>query len=268
MKRLGLALSVGLALAAPLAMAQHVGEGWAPKACRPLFSTSAGLTEPGALELEFGAQKIYNRDRAEDALFPTQINLGISRWIDLRVGWGGPILRKDSQGEVRAGNSDPVIGGQALFLSQGHSGLDLGLAYWHKVPRASAARGIGTGKHDDTLVLTASRTMGRWIVDVNAGANWIGNPQIGGRVRQAAGSFSITCAVARGWNSTLDTYALAATVLNRRAVSSILAMSRDIGPNLCVDLGIEAGLTHGAPRSSLNAGLVWRMGRIWTPTGR
>jgi len=263
MKRLGFALSACLIFVPLSAQGVEVEDGWAPKACRPLFSTSAGLAEPGVLELEFGVQRIYNRDGSNDTLLPAQLNLGICEWFDVRVGWGGPVLRKDSQGQLAEGKSDPVIGGQALIFKQDAAGLDLGVAYWHKLPRASTEKGICTGKHDDTLLITASRTFGRWALDLNAGANWIGRPEGEGRVRQAAGSLSVTYALASGWNLTLDTYALAATELNDRAVSSILALSRDITPNLCMDVGIEAGLTQGAPRVSLNAGLVWCLGRLW-----
>jgi len=253
----------GLALATLSAFALVADSGaGAPKACRALFSTSAGLTEPGVAELEFGVQRIHNRDGSEDAFAPTQLNVGVTKWFDLRLGWSGPALRKDSQGEARTGDTDPVIGSQVLFLSQAGSGVDLGLAYWHKLPRASVSKGIGTGRHDDTLVATLSRTFGAWAIDANAGANWIGRPAGEGRVRQAAASLAITWAVRPGWNVTVDTYALAATELNKRAVSSILAVSREVSPDLCVDMGVEAGLTQGAPRMSLNAGLVWRLGRL------
>lgn len=262
MRHLGFALSA-LTVCLPIFSQEATPETCTPRACRPLFSTSAGLAEPGVLELELGAQVIRNRDRSEDRYMPTQLNLGLCPWFDMRLGWSGPTLRKDSQGEQREGNGDPVLGGQALFLRQEQAGLDLGLAYWHKVPRASVARRIGTGRHDDTVLLTASCTKGRWAVDLNAGANWIGRPGDAGRVRQAAASLSVTCAVAPCWNLTLDTYALAATELNGRAVSTILALSRDLAPNLCVDIGVEGGLTAGAPRVSLNAGLVWRLGHLW-----
>lgn len=262
MRRLGFALFLS---AFPLAAQEAPAEeSCVPKACRPLFTTSAGLAEPGILELEVGAQKIYNRDRCEDGYFPTQLNLGVCPWFDFRLGWSGPTLRKDSQGAMHGGGGDPVLGGQALFLKQEASGLDLGLAYWHKLPRASVVKGIGTGKHDDTLLATASRVCGRWAFDLNAGANWVGRREGEGRVCQGALSLSVTCAVAPCWNLTLDTYALATTELGPRAVSSILALSRDISPNLCVDLGVETGLTQGAPRMSLNAGLVWRMGHLWS----
>ncbi len=261
MKRLGFALSALLTGSALWSQAPPADP--VPKACRPLFSTSAGLTDPGIVELEMGVQRISNRDGSEDRFVPTQLNFGINSWFDLRLGWSGPALRKDSQGERKSGGSDPVIGGQALFLSQARHGVDLGLAHWHKLPRASVAKGIGTGRHDDTLLVTASRTQGRWLLDLNAGANWIGRCSGEGRIRQAALSLAVTYAVTPRWNVTLDTYALAATELGPHAISSVLAVRRDLTSDLCVDLGVEAGHTQGAPRLSLNAGLAWRLGRIF-----
>lgn len=260
MKYHGLGLALSACLLPPSLGAQEVP---APKACRPLFTTSAAPTDPGVLELEFGGQKIYNRDGSADRLFPTQFNLGVTPWLDLRAGWGGPILREDSQGDVVKGGTDPVLGGQVLFLRQDRAGFDLGLAFWHKEARASVAKGIGTGKNDDTVLATFSRTQGRLLVDVNAGANFLGRPAGDGRVRQGALSLALTYALAPGWNLTFDTYALAATELNKRATSSILAVSHECSPSLCLDLGVEAGYNAGAPKYSLNAGLVWRIGRLW-----
>jgi hypothetical protein len=257
MKRLGLALFACL-----ISTGLGAQDALVPKACRPLFTTSAAPTDPGVLELEFGAQYIRNRDGSTDRLFPTQLNLGVTPWLDLRAGWGGPILRKDSQGDEVQGGTDPVFGGQALFLRQDRAGLDLGLAYWHKQARGSIAKGISTGRNDDTVLLTLSRTAGRLLVDLNAGANFLGRPE-GGRVRQGALSLALTYAFAPRWNLTLDTYALAATELNKRATSSILAVSHEARPDLCVDLGVEVGHDGGAPEYSLNAGFVWRLGRFW-----
>jgi len=261
MKAHGFGLALSALLAATFAPAQ---EAPVPRACRPLFTTSAAPADPGVLELEAGAQRIANRDGSSDALLPIQFNLGLTPWLDVRVGWGGPLLRKDSQGVEVRGGTDPVFGGQALLLRQASAGLDLGLAWWHKQPRGSISKGISTGRPDDTLLLTLSRLQGRFLIDVNAGANFLGRPGGEGRVRQGAVSVAVTYALAPGWNLTLDTYALERTELNKRATSSILAVSRDFGPRLCVDLGVEVGHSDGAPKFSLNAGLVYRFGPFWT----
>lgn len=236
---------------------------YVPRPARPLFSTSAAVAEPGVLELELGVQKIVYRDGCEDRNLPAQFNLGINRWFDLRLGWSGPAFRKDDEGRVRSGGGDPVIGGQVQLLRQAEAGLDLGLAHWHKLPRASVLKHIGTGKHDDTLLVTASEGWGRWALDMNVGANWIGRCEAPGRVRQGAASLAVTYAAAPGWSVTLDCYALAGTELGNRTISSVLAVTRELSPELAVDLGVEVGHSTGAPRYALNAGLVWRVGRLW-----
>jgi hypothetical protein len=98
---------------------------------------------------------------------------------------------------------------------------------------------------------------------MNGGANWLGRTDADGRCRQGALSLALTRTFGAGWNASLDTYALAATELGPRSVTSILAASRDLTPSLTVDLGAEAGLTRSAERLALDAGLVLRVGHLW-----
>ncbi|HNX94041.1 MAG TPA: transporter [Holophaga sp.] len=277
MKRLAIGLSVSL-LAALRGFAQSSPEPSdpihsvpafiqaqeAPSPCRPLFSTSAGITETNVLELEFGGQKLAQRDGSQSLLFPTQFNLGVASWVDLRLGWSAHNRLQGVDGSRAEGFGDPQIGTQIRFLPQQACGVDLGLAYWHKFSLASAHKGIGTGASDDSAVLVLTRTSGNWVFDVNVGANWVGRADDarGGRVRQPVGSFCATWLVASGWNVTLDTYAIGATELSPTVISSILAVSRRISRDLTLDIAVESGLNQAAPRLGLNAGLVWRMGRI------
>ena len=265
MKHLGHALCLAAVLHGPVLFAQEapaVGDA-GPKPLRELFTTAAGVTDPGVLQFQAGTQTSHGRDGSRAQRFPTQVDLGICRWFDLRASWNGPTTLRDPQGASQSGGADPLLGGQFQGLHQDKAGLDLGLAYWHKLPRASVEKGIGTGKGDDTLLLTASRIAGNWEFDLNGGADWLGKPDDGGHARQGVISLAVTRALAPGWNASLDTYALGATDLGQRTVTSILAVSRDITPSLTLDLGVEAGLTRSAERLVLDAGLVWRVGRLW-----
>jgi len=266
MTRSGFALSltIAAALLGTGLLAQDAPAGSdAPKPARELFTTSAGVYDPGVVTLNAGFQESYGRDSSEARRFPAQLALGVCQWFDLRLAWSGPNTLKDPQGAGRSGGGDPLFGGQAQFLRQEAAGLDLGLAYWHKLPRASVEKGIGTGKADDTVLLTATRTLGSWEVDLNAGANWLGRQEAPGAVRQGVLSLAVTRGLAPGWNLSLDSFALAATELGPRSVTSIMAVSRDLTPHLTADLGLEAGLTRSAERMAIDAGLVWRMGRFW-----
>ena len=234
-----------------------------PRLAREAFTTGAGVTDPGVLVLNLGAQAGFDRDGAKSRRMPTQLALGLTSWLDARVAWSGPTRLQDAVGGSRSGGGDPLFGGQAQALHQDQAGLDLGLAYWHKLPRASVQKGIGSGKADDTLLATGTRTAGAWEFDANAGANWLGRQDGPGRIRQGVATLAVTRTLGPGWNLSLDTSALAATELGARSVTSLLALSRDLTPDLTVDLGAEAGLTRSAERMAIDAGLVWRVCRFW-----
>jgi hypothetical protein len=266
MKHLGYVLPLAAVLIGTALFAQEApaaADAAGPKPARELFTTGAGVTDPGVLVLNAGAHTAHFRDGAQAQTFPAQLDLGICPWFDLRASWDGPTTLKDPQGASQSGGGDPWFGGQFQGLRQDQAGLDLGLAYWHKLPRASVAKGIGTGKADDTLLLTATRTDRSWEFDLNAGANWLGQQDADGRARQGVASLAVTRAFGAGWNVSLDNVALAAAGACPRTVTSILAVSRDLTPGLTLDLGAEAGLTRSAERLALDAGVVWRVGRLW-----
>lgn len=266
MKCLGYALSTLLAatlMAQETPAPAETAAPAAPSPARELFTTAAGVTPTGVANLNLGFQSSDGRDGSSARTFPSQLALGLTSWLDMRVAWSGPNTLTDPDGHSQNGGGDPQIGGQLQFLGQEQAGLDLGLAYWHKLPRASVEKGIGTGKADDTLLATASRGAGLWEFDLNAGADWIGRQEGDGRVRQGELSLAVTRILAPGWNASLDTYALAGTERGPRTVTSILALSRDLSPELTVDLGVEAGLTRSAERMAVDAGLVWHLPRLW-----
>lgn len=257
----GLALSRTLLLLAGTALAAQ--EALVPTPARELATASAAITEPGVLNLNLEIRQGFGPDQEQTRRFPAQLALGVLPWLDLRVAWSGPTTLKDAGGASVSGPGDPLVGGQVQVLAQDRAGLDLGLAYWHKLPRASAAKGIGSGRDDDSLVLSASHVDGPWQVDLNAGANWLGDPEKGGRVRQPVASMAVTRALAPGWSASLEAAVQAGTRLGPRSASGLLAVSRSVNPNLTLDLGLEAGLTRGAERLAVHAGLAWRIARLW-----
>ena len=98
-----------------------------PRLAREAFTTGAGVTDPGVLVLNLGAQAGFDRDGAKSRRMPTQLALGLTSWLDARVAWSGPTRLQDAVGGSRSGGGDPLFGGQAQALHQDQAGLDLGL---------------------------------------------------------------------------------------------------------------------------------------------
>nr|WP_320131254.1 transporter [uncultured Holophaga sp.] len=258
MKSLSLALPAIL-LAAPLLKAEEPQAG----AVRSIVTTPAGLTEKGVLQLELGATQVRAKDESREGGITAQFDLGVCSWLDLRFGWNAHAWNRSSDGDSNRGVSDPYIGGQLLFAAQDKAGIDLGLAYSHVIPRASEAKGLSSGFHEDTLLVTMSRAMGRWALDANAGVTRTRVEDGSRKATQKVGSLAVTYAPAAGWNLTLDHYGVAKSDLGDRELGSILALSCEVSDRLTVDMSVEHGWAEASPRYALNAGLVYRIGKLW-----
>lgn len=226
-------------------------------AARSIVTTPAGLTDPGVLQLELGGSQAFARDSSREGSIKAQIDLGLTSWLDLRCGWSGHAWWQDAEGKHEEGSGDPYIGGQALFVGQPRAGVDIGLAYSHLIPRASVQKGLSSGYAEDTLLLTVSRSFGRWSLDANAGVNRAR------KLNRKMGSLAVTYAPAQGWNLTLDNYAVAKSKLGDRELGSILAASYDVNDQLRVDMSLERGWADESPRYALQAGLICRLGKLW-----
>ncbi|WP_005037033.1 transporter [Holophaga foetida] len=232
-------------------------------AVRSIVTAPAGLTDVGVLELELGGSQSYGKDHTREGGIAAQFNLGLSSWLDLRLGWTARAWNRDADGQGNDGVSDPYIGGQVLFAGQDKTGADIGLAYSHLMPRASVSKGLSSGYHEDTLLFTISRSMGRWALDANAGVARTRVEDGSRKANQKVGSVAITYAPAQGWNLTLDTYGVAKSDLGDRELGSILAASCDINDKLTVDMSVERGWADASPRFAFNAGLIYRIGKLW-----
>jgi len=231
-------------------------------AVRSIATAPVGVTDVGYLDLELGGSQYFGKDGSREGGMNAQLDLGLSSWLDLRIGWTGHTWWQ-AEGRQEEGPGDPYIGGQLLLASQDKAGLGLGLAYSHLLPRGDADKGLSSGFHEDTLLLQVGRSLGRWALDANLGIHRTKNPETLQRVNQKVGSFAITYAPANKWNLTLDTHGVAKSELGDRELGSILALGHDLGERLKVDLSVERGWAQASPRFAFNAGLIYRIGKIW-----
>jgi len=243
-------------------MALHGEE---PTACavRSIVTAPAGITEQGVLVLEFGGSQAYARDESRQGGLKAQVDLGLAPWADLRCGWTALAWNREAGGELQRGISDPYLGGQLLLAGQAKAGGDIGLIYSHLLPLANAQRGLSSGFHEDTLLLAFSRSMGAWALDANAGFLRSRVEDGSRKAQQRVGSLAITYAPACGWSLSLDTYGAAGSALGGAELGSLLAASRELTPSLKVDLSLGHGWAETSPRLVFNAGLMYRVARLW-----
>ena len=156
------------------------------------------------------------------------------------------------------GLGDTTVGLQWCYRKNGPLGLDLAVQLTAKLPTASAARGLGSGEADETLMVLFSRDLGAYHLDVNVLETWQGQPAAagGGSERQPAATVCLGRTLDPHWSLTSEVYAIGSTVQSQSVVSNLWAFGYKVSPSLVLDGGVDVGLSHGAQRVSFFAGLT------------
>lgn len=234
---------------------------------RPTFATPALTTQLGVAELEIGLQRSAARDEERLSFTPFLMKLGLLKDVELRVGGNG--LRRQTQAAtpVTVGMGDTTLGAQWCYLRNGPLGVDEAVQLTLKLPTASAAKGLGSGQPDETLMLLLSRDLGPFHADANLLSTRLGRPasEGGGTVFQPAATLSVSRTLDEQWSLTGELYWIGPTTENARIVSNLWAVGFKVSPRLVLDAGLDVGLSHGAPKLSLFTGLTVGMFRLRRP---
>ena len=234
---------------------------------RPTFASPALTTQAGVAEVEWGVQQSALRSESTAFSTPTLLKLGLAADFELRISSNG-FLRLGSAGAASAtGLADVALGVQWCYLHKGFLGTDQALQVTHKFATADAEKGLGSGVADDTVVLLFSRDLGANHVDVNFLYTWLGKTVArgGGRESQPAATISASHVVTETWSFGGEVYGIGGTPSTRRIVSNLWYAAYKVSRRLVLDGGVDIGLSHGAPRYSVFAGLTYGIGRFRRP---
>lgn len=234
---------------------------------RPTFATPALTTQLGVAELEFGVQHSFLHDAATAFSSPTLLKLGLAKDFEVRVSTNGPLHLTHPGASSATGFADLALGAQWCFNRHGLFGADWAMQLTHKFTTASALRGLGSGATDTTLGLFISRDFGPNHVNINFLDTWFGLPSAngGGSTHQPAGTVSVSHKLSDSWSFGGEVYGIGRTALNGRVVSNLWYVAYQPSSRLVLDTGVDVGLSHGAQRYSIFAGLTWGIGRLRKP---
>lgn len=254
----------GLLLSLILVVPARADEPMAVNPNRPTFATPALTSAPGQLELEVGGQDSLGRDHSASLGTPILLKWGLGTDLELRASSPGLLRLAPPDGPATRGPGDLNLGVQWCFRHDGLLGMDHGLQVNHTFPTASASRGLGSGAASNGVVFLSSRDLGSRHLDVNLLETWVGRPaaQGGGRVRQPAATVSLSQSLSDAWSVTGEVYTIGGTRLGSRVVSNLWALGYKVSPGLVLDAAVDLGLTQGAPRMTVQAGLTVALARF------
>ena len=165
----------------------------------------------------------------------------------------------------RTGFGDTVLSLKYRFLEQGVHTPALGLYYTTKVPSASVSQGLGSGEFDHSLSLLVSKDVHPVHFDFNFTPFFAGRPTHPGFDHNYGFALAGWAPVFSRLNVTVEGYG--ASSLNAETpgfASTTLAFSYALRPRVVLDTGLDIGVTSGAPRKRVFAGVTYAAGNLYS----
>ena len=189
--------------------------------------------------------------------------MGLLCDVELRWTTTSFLSQTDSTG-TQAGFGDNWIGPQIRFYRQTAHVPSIAVSYAVKIPSASFAKGLGSGRVDHQLTLLISKDIVGVHFDFNASDLFVGRPGTTGFDQGA----QINLAFGHSLYKTLQIQGelYGNTRLNATApgfASGLAALVWSVTPRLEIDAGLDTGMTNGAPRRRIFAGFTYSIANIY-----
>ena len=230
---------------------------------RPTVANPADVTQYGVLELEYGWDHGWpaSGQRFTDA--GGLLKFGLLCDIELRWTTTSFLLQTDAVG-AQSGFGDNWFGPQIRVYKQTRRVPSIAVSYAVKIPSASAARGLGSGRVDHQVTLLFSKDVLGVHFDLNASEFFLGRAGSTGFDR--ASQFNVAFGHALYKNLQIQGEFYGETRLNNITpgfISGLSALVWNITPRLEIDGGVDSGITTGAPRLRVFAGFTYAIANLY-----
>lgn len=230
---------------------------------RPTVSNPAHVTQYGVIEVEYGFDQFWPEQGTRQSSLGGLLKFGLLCDIELRWTTTSFLSQTDATG-THDTFGDNWLGTEIRIHRQTTHLPTMALSYGLKIPSASTADGLGSGRVDHSFTFGASQTLAHFNLDFNFTEFLIGSsgPTRFDENQQFALAFSRS--IHRGLQFAGEFYGQ--TKLNEATpgfASSLWALTYTVLPRLVFDGGFEAGLTSGGPHRHAFFGVTYSITNLY-----
>jgi hypothetical protein len=263
---------IGLAAVVVLAasvFAQEPQESEPIQPDRPDVTNGTRIVPTGIVQIEFGGLYQRTGPGASAANSPLTIRIGLTDWIEARVGTDG-VMSQSTSGAAATGFGNVQLAAKLRLWAEPGGAPVLSILPTVNLPTADASRGLGSGDADYTVaVLTGTDFLRRGHVDVNYGIGAIGAGQGRPHFVQHLVSASISAAVTDRWNPYVELFWFSRNDIDGTSVTSLdTGVIYELGSHFALDGGVQFGLVGPSADFSAFGGLSMIVGGRRALNGR
>jgi Putative MetA-pathway of phenol degradation len=229
----------------------------AVKPKRPRVAHPAEFQGPGVLQLEYGFDGNYrSKDLLADQAASLTLSLSVLDRLEAEFDLDTLAMQTDRSGVRWRGIGDAYFGFQLTTLEDTRQHPSLAFAYFVKLPLASEAKGLGSGRVDHKIVGLMSRKVGATDIDFNAAMLVNGREHKNGWLTGSQFALGFSRDLKQGFgvqgelsHQNLDTD-------QPRGTFALGALNYKANWRIIFDAGMRVGFTADTPRFGVFAGLT------------
>lgn len=228
---------------------------------RPDLTNGAHIVDIGLVQVELGGMytRVAPRQRVEGT--PAMVRVGLTDWMEARVSTDGILSQKNGASSV-VGTGNVQLGAKVRLWADGNDTPVVAILPTVNLPTASAAKGLGSGTADYSVLAIVSKDLGtRGHVDADYGFAEVGVSASHAHFAQHLASVSASLEASAHWNPYAELFWLSRNEPNGRAVTAVDAGAiYRVGKRLALDGGLEVGFP--APKLGAFAGVSVIVGNV------
>jgi len=223
---------------------------------RPTVSNPAEFQRPGVLQLEFGFNSNFHAPGLSSAQdFPLALRFAASRRVLLEFDGDNPLLQTNA-GVRTTGGGDSQLGIQIVLQHEEEARPGFSLAYYVKLPTASSAKGLGTGRVDHDFIALVSKNIGKTTVDFNFSYLLAGRTSDKGHASSGQAALAASHNLNKRWGIQSEISGFSRNDEQPGSLFLLAAVTYQVNRRLVFDSGARAGLTHDAPGIGVFVGMT------------
>lgn len=223
---------------------------------RPTVSNPAEFQRPGVLQLELGVNSNFKAPGFSSAQdLPLALRFAVSRRLLLEFDGDSP-LSQNSSGVRTTGAGDTQLGVQLVLQHEKETRPGFSLAYYIKLPTASSAKGLGTGRVDHDFIALLSKSVGKTTIDFNVGYLLAGRTSTNGHASSGQSALAVSRNVTTRWGIQGEISGSGRNDEQPGSLFLLAAVTWQVNHRLVLDGGARTGLTHDAPGVGVFAGMT------------
>jgi hypothetical protein len=230
---------------------------------RPDVTNGTHIVGTGLLQMEFGGLYTHVTAGQHNIGSPVTARLGVTEWLELRVGTDGLLSQVDSDSRI-TGFGNVQLGAKLRLWADPGGVPVLSILPTVNLPTASVEKGLGSGDTDYTVaLLTGTDFLKRAHIDVNYGIGAIGAGGGQPHFVQHLVSASASVSASERWDPYAEVF-----WFSRQDVDVGAMTAADVGAiftlnsRLAFDGGVQFGLSRAAPDLAAFGGMSLVVGDV------